>query len=408
MHVALVVLGDLGRSPRMINHALAFAESGAQVDLVGLAGAECPSAVARHPRIRLRRLPDAALVQRVPPSGASFLAASGIRLLHQAWTLTRALRGATDLRLVVVQSPPAVPALLVATAVARLRGARLVVDWHNLGHAVLALKLGPRHPAVVVLRFLERRLGRLADGHLCVSEALGEHLSREYGLRGIVVLHDRPTGRFLHAARGDRSAGQKRIRRELALSEGGWIIGVCPTSWTWDEDFDLLLEALEHWDTLTAGEPGRGNLCVVITGNGALRQSFEERIVTRTWKRARLLTRWIAPDDYPAFLASADIGLCFHTSASGLDLPMKIAEMRGAGLPVFAYRYAPCIGEQIENGRTGVLFRDAAELARHLHALLGPDGEEGSGLRALRGSANAIESWEEAWERLAPWGRDAA
>lgn len=36
--VCVLVLGDIGRSPRMQNHALSLAEAGYLVDLVGLAG----------------------------------------------------------------------------------------------------------------------------------------------------------------------------------------------------------------------------------------------------------------------------------------------------------------------------------------------------------------------------------
>jgi beta-1,4-mannosyltransferase len=41
MRAAVIVLGDLGRSPRMQYHALALASQGAEVDLVGYTGARC-------------------------------------------------------------------------------------------------------------------------------------------------------------------------------------------------------------------------------------------------------------------------------------------------------------------------------------------------------------------------------
>jgi beta-1,4-mannosyltransferase len=52
-----------------------------------------------------------------------------------------------------------------------------------------------------------------------------------------------------------------------------------------------------------------------------------------------------------------------HRSASGVDLPMKVADMFGAGLPVCALNYGPCLAERIEHGHNGLLFGSAEELA---------------------------------------------
>ena len=51
INATVVVLGDLGRSPRMQYHARSLADLGAEVDLVGYAGSDLPESIARHPKI---------------------------------------------------------------------------------------------------------------------------------------------------------------------------------------------------------------------------------------------------------------------------------------------------------------------------------------------------------------------
>lgn len=54
-HAVVLVLGDVGRSPRMQYHALSLAQEDPAMDvsLVGYRGEHCIPAVEAHPRIRL-------------------------------------------------------------------------------------------------------------------------------------------------------------------------------------------------------------------------------------------------------------------------------------------------------------------------------------------------------------------
>ncbi len=55
------------------------------------------------------------------------------------------------------------PALPIAWFYARVRGVRLVVDWHNYGHTILSLSLRDDHPFVRFYKWNEAHFGARAD-----------------------------------------------------------------------------------------------------------------------------------------------------------------------------------------------------------------------------------------------------
>src|SRR6185503_5319778 len=98
-----------------------------------------------------------------------------------------------------------------------------------------------------------------------------------------------------------------------------------------------------------------------------------------------------------------DLGLCLHQSSSGLDLPMKLADLRGAGVPVAVYDYAPVLGEVMTTGQQGVLFRDPGDLANVLVSAARGSTPADASLSKSRAwlAHNPAERWDAQWDKSA-------
>jgi len=398
----VVVLGDLGRSPRMQYHALALAHEGFAVDLIGYGGRPADAEVAEHPGVRIHELPQP---WRRGVPGAFFLPVAAVDVAAQAAALARLLLVTLPRPdLLLTQNPPSFPTLAVARAVARARGTRWIVDWHNFGADMLALRLGPGHPVVTAARALERTLGAAASGHLCVSEAMRQVLHARWGIPDARVLRDRPAKRVGRTPPHQRRELFQRYAIPIdALAADRPALIVTSSSWTADEDFSLLLDAMVACEAAleraSASLPG---LFFLMTGDGPQRAHWERRFAACGFRHVRTQTVWVDAADYPLLLGAADVGVSLHRSASGVDLPMKIADMFGAGLPVFALDYGPVLFELVRAGENGELFTTGHELAQQLEsALAGFPGA--SGLEALRAGVERLsgESWEAGWRREA-------
>ena len=109
------------------------------------------------------------------------------------------------------------------------------------------------------------------------------------------------------------------------------------TSWTEDEDFSILLDALKQYDKMAENQSLKlPKLVCVITGKGPLKAYYQEVISKTTLNHVQICTPWLEAEDYPVLVGSADLGICLHTSSSGLDLPMKVVDMFGCCVPVCA------------------------------------------------------------------------
>ena len=471
MRATVLVLGDLGRSPRMANHARALAAAGYLVDFVGYAGAPLPSTV--------RRVVAETRIAPVSGAGARGLLGYAAKALLLLLRVGRALLAVPRADVVVLQVPPSIPALVLALFVKYARGSALVVDWHNFGHTLMAAHVAARRardarhfvrllrgdatraPAVRLAQAHDAWLGRLADGHLCVTRAMRDAIAGPAYFNWTAaakhppaaVVMDRPgppfaladdDARACHAltAPGGRLADVLRAPGAPDWLARGYAAGDAPfterdgaawrgagdrpalvvtaTSWTVDEDLGMLLDACERYAARRAAAPATlPRLAVVVTGKGEGRAAFVAALARRHAENGRLgdhvAVRVAYLEDYADYarlVGIADAGVSLHVSSSGIDLPMKAVDMLGCGVPVLALSY-PCLAEEmVRDGDNGRLFDDAAGLAGRLADVFG-DGfpwtragtpRYGAGaLPPLRRGARgwARGSWSDEWEEKA-------
>ncbi|KAJ7293888.1 mannosyltransferase [Mycena rebaudengoi] len=461
--VAILVLGDIGRSPRMMYHAESFAENDFFTDVIGYGGSTPIPSLTRLPKVRFRYLPEPPRLLRVFP----FVVSAPIKILHQIASLFVVLmKIPKSPEFILVQNPPSIPTLAIVWVAGRIRGSRIIIDWHNLGYSILAMKLGQRHPFVWLSKWFEATFGRTAYAHLFVTKAMRDFLVKEWDLQGIkVVLHDRPPRHFhrsppqavhdlfvvklqsslslqkslqrflpdcdppystaftrtsesrnINAPRADLIEPNYAQIKSPVMREDRPALLVSSTSWTPDEDFSILLDALGKYDARAAVSYGKlPKVLVLVTGKGQQRDMYMKQIgeLQKKWKWVRCISMWLEAEDYPVLLGAADLGICLHSSSSGLDLPMKVVDMFGCGLPVCALDF-PCLDELVKDGTNGLIFKDAYQLAEHMESLL-IDFPNCPRLTALRSSLlpkssrvspsyeyspDRWETWDENWARF--------
>ncbi|XP_068945945.1 chitobiosyldiphosphodolichol beta-mannosyltransferase isoform X4 [Petaurus breviceps papuanus] len=365
--VCVVVVGDVGRSPRMQYHALSLARRGFDVTLLGYSGSKPHDELLSNKKIHILHVLEVHLIP-VGPRVFQYV----IKAVVQAVLLLYALLlKSPPVDYILLQNPPGLPGIAVCWVSCFLRGSKLVIDWHNYSYTMLGLTHGFAHPLVQLAKWYEKLCGRLSDLNLCVTNAMREDLAKNWNIRAVTV-YDKPASFFTNTpletqhqlfmklghtyspfrARAEsldpdfeRSAFTELNPRSRKVTQldGRPALLVSSTSWTEDEDFSILLKALER---------------------------------------------------------SADLGVCLHKSSSGLDLPMKVVDMFGCCLPVCAIHFQ-CLHELVKHEENGMVFMDSEELADQLKMLFSEFSNSDNRLNQFRKNLKESKQlrWDENWEQ---------
>ncbi|EGG01422.1 family 33 glycosyltransferase, partial [Melampsora larici-populina 98AG31] len=449
--VTIVVLGDLGRSPRMMRHAVSFADHDWSVNILAYPGTTLPKKLTEHLKIRILPLSEPPrFISDDLPRRLFVLIGGPLKAIYLSLNLLYSLLlHAQDSSYVMVQNPPAIPTLPMVQLARLVLGFKLIIDWHNTAYSILALKVGSdRHPMVRVAELIEKTFGRIAHLHLFVTEAERVYLSKTWQLQGKThVFYDRPPLDFCrltvdeihqlwerlplskdpavlstfypshHISSHETLVSMKPTDTSAHLKPNRPALIVSSTSWTHDEDFSILINALSIYTKSKKDNPNLPSLLCLITGKGPLKEFYRQEIAKRDkdekWgsQAVKCELVWLDDvDDYKRLLGSCDLGISLHQSSSGLDLPMKVVDMFGCGLPVCARNFA-CISELVKHNKNGLVFDTEAELASQLESLLSgfPDNQlEDCQLNKLRDGINsntygvnkrAWSNWDEEWEQ---------
>jgi len=159
-----------------------------------------------------------------------------------------------------------------------------------------------------------------------------------------------------------------------------------------------MVRAAEYWQTRSAYWGDAPRVTIIATGKGPGQPEFERAATAFRCGPVALRTAWVPAEEYPALLALADAGLCLHRSSSGFDLPMKLADFRGAARKALVFDYGPVLAEVFRPGADGWTFRNDEELAARLKTLaLTPESD-------LTNVQSENDTWETEWDKqLGSW-----
>eukprot|EP01016_Furgasonia_blochmanni_P022555 TRINITY_DN2454_c0_g1_i2.p1 TRINITY_DN2454_c0_g1~~TRINITY_DN2454_c0_g1_i2.p1 ORF type:complete len:354 (-),score=46.77 TRINITY_DN2454_c0_g1_i2:1404-2465(-) len=300
-----------------------------------------------------------------------------------------------------------------------------MIDFHNYGYTILRLSV--RNAIILKLAyFYEKLFGRLSKYAFCVSKAMQKDLRENWRIKADVLYDKANTELFrpiedvqekheiftklkLLPQREKINEGETAFTRvidgKVEYKKDRPFLVISSTSWTKDEDFGILFNAMEQYEEVAKENPGRyAPLFLIITGKGPEKEKYLDIIASKEkdWEYIRIQTVWLEANMYPLLLASADLGVCLHYSSSGVDLPMKVVDMFGAGIPVLAIKYKS-IHELVEHEKNGYIFNDTEELFNRLCYLFKTSGSTpGSSLQTLRANVKKFrdDTFDDEWKQV--------
>ena len=379
-NVAVLVLGDLNRSPRMLNHCVSisslYKESINEISLIGFNGGDLRADIASDPKIKVHYIPERlnSTLKKMPRS--LFILSALLRIMIQVITLFYMLLTIPKPKFILLQNPPGIPAMFICFIVSLIRRCKFIIDWHNYGYTIL--QVNKRNSIICkIAYYYEKIFSKVSHMNFCVSQAMKKDLKTNFGIDAI-CLPDRPVkGLFKFLNEKEAEGLYKKYKELTPLLESKAkkpIAMISSTSWTPDEDFNMLLQCFIKTEKMikedkTIDQSQIKKILFLITGRGPMRDEFMKKVSQSNLSLFDVKSIWLDSDDYPKLLSLVDLGISLHYSSSGIDLPMKVVDMFSAALPAAAV-YFPTIVELVKEEENGFLFKTEEDLCKILKKVI--------------------------------------
>lgn len=174
--VKVVVLGDIGRSPRMQYHALSLATNGFRVNLIGYVESSPLTEILENPNITITKLHP--MVIEIGPKLLQY----ALKAIWQTISLMLTLIITGNCHYLLCQNPPAIPTLPVCRLYCLFTSTKFVIDWHNYAYSIMALSMSPDHLLLRIAKYIEKYFGRLSQNNFCVTYAMMDDLLKNWNI----------------------------------------------------------------------------------------------------------------------------------------------------------------------------------------------------------------------------------
>lgn len=181
-NACIIVLGDIGRSPRMQYHAVSLLQENFNVDLIGYVETKpLEELTAAESKCKIHALSP------VPSTNLAPVIQLIFKTIWQTLSLMIALASIRKPSILLVQNPPGIPTLIVSYLYCAITRTRLIIDWHNYTYTILGLGMpnGEKSKICRIAKWIERWFGRKADANFCVTKAMKEDLINNWNIRCI-------------------------------------------------------------------------------------------------------------------------------------------------------------------------------------------------------------------------------